>query len=194
MIKSLFMDGQKLNLDLGLGFGSSFGPSKNNIKREFFFSLLKTYDVGDFGIDLTVGGNLNPYRNPKNTKDSLVFNLNPSDNSYTSISFLYRYNTTNLFYLEPRIGYSSLGRYVETNNNQIRVSKSNMTFGLGIGKVVNKITFDLRYQYLGKTANYEGIVDNTLIKQDEANYSLIILRVSYSLGLDNLFKKKNNQY
>jgi hypothetical protein len=60
--------------------------------------------------------------------------------------------------------------------------------------VVNKITFDLRYQYLGKTANYEGIVDNTLIKQDEANYSLIILRVSYSLGLDNLFKKKNNQY
>jgi hypothetical protein len=49
-----------------------------------------------------------------------------------------------------------------------------MTFGLGIGKVVNKITFDLRYQYLGKTANYEGTVGNTLIKQNEANYSLII--------------------
>lgn len=191
---------QDLNLEVGFGFGSARADGNTKVKGEFAFTFLKTYERGTFGIDIAFGGTLNPLGSDKvNFVDSDIFNLDPSENRYTSITLLYRYPIASVLYVEPRLGYSNLGFYVPTDDGRDNVKKSNLTLGLGIGKTLGRFTLAFRYQYMGRTANYEGIVrtfidDDTIqentIRQNDVGFNLFIFRVSYGIGLDKLFGKK----
>lgn len=191
---------QDLNLEVGFGFGAATADGNTKDKGELAFTFLKAYERGTFGIDIAFGGTLNPYGfDDVNFVDSDIFNLDPSENKYISIALLYRYPIASVFYVEPRLGYSNLGFYVSTDEGRDSENTSNITLGLGIGKTVGPITLAFRYQYMGRTANYEGTVrtfidddttEENTIRQNDVGFNLFIFRVSYGFGLDKLFGKK----
>ena len=89
---------------------------------------------------------------------------------------------------------------MSTDEGRDSVNTSNITLGLGIGKTVGPITLAFRYQYMGCTANYEGIVrtfidddttEENIIRQSDVGFNLFIFRITYGFGLDKLFGKKS---
>jgi hypothetical protein len=180
---------QQLDFDVSFGFGAAKSGGHTQNKAELAFTVLSTFKIGVFGLDFSFGGTLNPNGNEK-IFDPVQFNLDPSENGYTAISLLYRYPISHWFYLEPRLGYANIGRFIETDNGPTRVSKSNLSLGLGIGKKLSAITLAFRLQYLGLTANYRGIRRNTRIVQDETSYGAFIFRITYGFNLYRLFNNK----
>ena len=197
------LSAQNLKLDVGFGFGAANADGNTKDKGELTFTLLKEHKFGVFGLDVAFGGTLNPLGSDKISGLTVAtFDVDPSENSYTSIALLYRYRLANILYVEPRIGYSSLGRDIDSNTGQTRVSRANLSMGMGVGKTLGRFTLAFRYQYLGRTASYQGIntviIDNntsseTHVRQSAASYGIFIFRVSYAIGLDNLFSKKSEK-
>ena len=190
---------QNLRLDLGFGFGAARSDGNIKDKGEVAFSLIKQLEKGSLGLDFAFGGTLNPYGNTNiDSVSSNEFNADPSENRFTSIALLYRYPVGKLGYLEPRLGYSDLNRYFPIEEDRLRVSSSNLTWGLGVGvTLLERFNLSFRYQYMGRTPSYEGINTNfnidgesidTLIRQRSASYNLFIFRVSYAIYLDKIFK------
>jgi hypothetical protein len=190
---------QDLNLEVGFGFGAARADGNVKDKGELAFTFLKAYDRGTFGIDIAFGGTLNPYGNDdSNYFDGDEFTIDPSENRYTSIALLYRYPIANIVYLEPRLGYSNLAFYVSTDEGRDSENTSNLTLGLGIGKTLGRFTLAFRYQYMGRTANYQNTrqfidddtINETVLRQSDVGFNLFIFRVTYGFDLDNLFGKK----
>ena len=192
---------QDLNLELGFGFGAATADANTKDKGELALTFLKAYERGTFGIDIAFGGTLNPYGNDgEDYFDGNEFTIDPSENRYTFITLLYRYPIANIVYVEPRLGYSNLGFYVSTNNGRDSENISNLTLGLGIGKTLGRFTLAFRYQYMGRTANYEGTVrtfidddttEENTIRQNDVGFNLFIFRVAYGFNLGKLFRKKS---
>lgn len=192
---------QDLNLEVGFGFGAARADGNVKDKGELAFTFLKTYDRGTFGIDFSFGGTLNPYGNDGNDYfDGEAFIIDPSENKYISVALLYRYPIANIVYVEPRLGYSNLGFYVSTDEGRDSENISNLTLGLGIGKTLGRFTLAFRYQYMGRTANYEGTVrsfidndttEENTIRQNDEGFNLFIFRVAYGFNLGKLFGKKS---
>ncbi len=190
LFMTFFTQAQNLNLDIGVGLGSTLINGENRAKGEFSFAFLRTQKFGTLGVEFAFGANLNPY-GKLDIIEVTSFDLQITDNNYNSIQLLYRYPIATVFSVEPRIGYAELRRFVTTENGQEKLSSSNFSWGLGIVTTIQRLSIVLRYQNMGRTATYEGFYGPTLVQQDKASYSVILLKMSYRIGLDTLFKKKS---
>jgi len=61
-----------------------------------------------------------------------------------------------------------------------------------VGGTLSTISLSLRYQYLGKTADFEGVKDTGILRSNSEPVSLVLFRLSYRIGLDKYFKNKKS--
>ena len=178
---------QELYLEGGAGFGNIPGESHRQGKGELFIGVYKPFGFGTLGFDLAGGGNLIPTSNEIDELDRDIIAAN--DTRFTTVSLLYRRSLFKHLFIEPRMGFSTLSAYVHADE-QSRISSSNVTAGLGIGGRVEYFTLSLRYQYLGKTADFRGIRDDRLVIAPSEHISVILIRVGYRFDLSHLFEQK----
>ncbi len=178
---------QNIDLEVGAAIGNVIDEEHTLAKGEIFFSVLKSYNFGDIGIDFSTGGNFIP--GTRSIMEENIETLSPNDSKFWGIAILYRHTVKKHFFVEPRVGYASLYSYVHTDNTR-RISQPNFTAGFGVGGKIERFTVSLRYQYYGKTANFEGLKGNTIVRSNSRSLGLILLRFSYRFGLGNLFSKK----
>ncbi len=178
---------QNIDLEIGAAIGNVIDEEHSLGKGEIFFSVLKSYNFGDIGIDFSTGGNFIP--GTRSIMEENIETLSQNDSKFLGVAILYRHTIKKHFFIEPRVGYASLYSFVHTDNTR-RISQSNFTAGFGVGGKIERFTVSLRYQYYGKTANFEGLKDNTIIRSNSRSLGLILLRFSYRFRLGNLFSKK----
>lgn len=179
--------GQDIQMEIGLAIGKVNGKGHNLGKGEIHFNILKTYKFGQIGLDFSNGGNFIP--GTRAIEEDNIETLSSSDSKFGAIAILFRLKIKKHFFIEPRFGYASLYSFVNTVDRN-SISQDNITAGLGVGSKINRFTISLRYQYFGTTDNYEGFRNSTLIKSNSETLEIIFLRMSYSFGLDKLFKSK----
>jgi hypothetical protein len=175
---------QDTYVELGLGVGNVVGEEHGLGKGELHVSLFKPFSFGDVGLDLAVGGNLIPGERGLSTINSET--LSPNDTRFGTIMLAYRLPVKEFLFIEPRLGYASLNAFVHTDNER-KISQPNLSTGIGIGGTVHGLNISLRYQYLGKTAAYQGSRGPTLVISNPENVSLILLRFSCRVNVKDLF-------
>ena len=178
---------QNLVIEVGAAAGNVVGQKHTLGKGEFHLNLLKSFQFGQLGLDFANGGNFIPGESSRT--EGNVETLSPNDSRFGVITALYRLPIGKQFFVEPRLGYASLYYYVHTDDAR-RIAEPNFTAGIGIGAKLPNMTISLRYQYLGKTANYEGFRDTELVQLKGTPLALILFRFSYRFELDALFGKK----
>ena len=186
VMQVLTIQAQHLQLETGVGIGNVTGGKHSLGKGELHLTFLKCYDFGQLGMDFATGGNFIP--GERSIMEGNTETLSPNDSKFSSISILYRMPVERQFFVEPRIGYSSLFYFVHTNDRR-KIKQPNFTAGLGIGAYAKRFTFSFRYQYYGKTEEYQGTRDGTTVISNAESFDLLLLRISYRFGLDRIFKK-----
>ncbi len=184
----LCSNAQNLQIETGFAMGNVVGEEHSLGKAELHLSFLKCYKFGQLGLDFSTGGNFIP--GERSTTEGNTEILSPNDTKFGSITFLYRLPITKHIFVEPRMGYASLYAWVNTDDSR-RIQQSNFSAGVGLGAYVRRFTFSLRYQYYGRTADYMGSRDGTIIVSNSEHIDMIFLRWSYRFGLDKLFKPKS---
>ena len=189
LVPSLQAQSQCLQIETGIAIGNV--TTKHSLgKAEFHFNLLKCYNFGQLGLDFATGGNFIP--GERSTFEGNTETLSPNDSKFSAVTFLSRLPIKKQFFVEPRLGYASLFSLVHTDDSR-KITQPNFTMGLGVGGYAGRFTFSFRYQYYGKTASYQGTRDNTVVISNPESFDLVLLRMSYRFGLDNLFKSKEEQ-
>lgn len=173
---------------MGAGVGNVVGKEHTLGKSELHFNLLKSYKFGQLGLDFSTGGNFIP--GTRAIMDGNIETISPNDTGFGSISILYRLLIKKHWFIEPRLGYASLHSFVHTDD-KTKIKQSNFTAGIGVGATIKKFSLSFRYQHYGVTSEYEGIKNTTVLKSNSEPVELVLLRLSYRFGLDNLFKKKS---
>lgn len=178
---------QNLSTEIGIGLGNVIAQEHSLGKAEIYINLIKSFKFGQIGLDFSSGGNFIP--GSRSMEDGNIETLSPNDARFGSISILYRKSIKNYFFIEPRLGYSSLSHYVHTDN-KTRISQQNFTYGIGIGtNLFKNFSFSLRYQHFGKTPAFEDTKDMRIVKLNAEPLNLILFRMAYRFSWDNLFKK-----
>ena len=181
---------QSVQMEVGAGIGNVVGEDHDLGKGELFLSALKSYNFGELGLDLSMGGNFIP--GERSTMEENIETLSPNDSKFWSITALYRYKVKKHFFIEPRLGFASLYSFVHTDNTT-RINQSNFTAGFGIGARIERFVVSLRYQYYGKTADFEGIRNTQTVISNLESFDAILLRFSFRFGFGNLFKRKERE-
>ena len=135
--------------EIGLGIGNVVGSEHTLGKAEIFANVFKPLKTGQLGLDFTAGGNFIP--GDRSTMEGNTETLSPNDIRYHSATVVYRYPIKKRFFIEPRLGYSSLSYFVHTDEDR-KISEPNFSYGLSMGAtVLDKFSVSIRYQYLGMT-------------------------------------------
>ncbi|WP_281541924.1 hypothetical protein [Maribacter aestuarii] len=176
---------QDVFTEVGIGLGNVIGKEHQKGKAEIYFNIFKSYRFGEIGLDISTGGNFIP-GNISGIEDNTE-TLSPNDAKFTSISAFYRLPIIKKIYFEPRFGYSTLFYFINADNER-KINKSNITYGLGIGTTLfENLSLSLRYQHLGNTPNYEGSKESTTIISKSEPLNLVFLRVAYRFNWDSIF-------
>lgn len=175
---------QELFLEGGIGVGNVTGGNHSLGKGEVFISAFKSFKSGTWGLDIAGGGNIIPGSN--SIEEGTREILSPNDTRFASFNVLYRLNFLEYFFLEPRVGFTSLNYFVHTDDRR-KISRSSLSSGLGVGGSFEDITASLRVQYLGKTPEYQGTVGSGIRESRESHVTVFLVRVAYRLDLSNLF-------
>ncbi|MEO1260509.1 MAG: hypothetical protein AAFZ15_17060 [Bacteroidota bacterium] len=180
---------QDFFMEAGIGIGNITGKEHKLGKSEIHLNIFRSFKFGQLGLDFSTGGNFIP--GESTTTEPGVEVLSAADSKFSSVVLLYRLPIKNHFFIEPRLGYASLSAFVHTDD-KTKINESNLSAGIGFGGTIKKLTLSLRYQYLGKTAEYEGSKDSIVVKSFSEQVSLVLLRISYCFDLNSIFKKNNN--
>jgi hypothetical protein len=176
---------QDVFTEAGVGLGNIIGEEHPKGKAEIYINVLKSYNFGEIGLDISTGGNFIP-GNSSGIEDNIE-TLSPNDAKFTSISAFYRLPLIKDIFVEPRFGYSSLFYYIHADNER-KINKSNITYGLGIGTTLfENLSLSLRYQNFGNTPNYEGTKETTTIISRSESLNLVLLRVAYRFNWNSIF-------
>jgi opacity protein-like surface antigen len=85
------------------------------------------------------------------------------------------------------LGYSTLFYWIHADNER-KINKSNITYGLGVGATLfDNISLSLGYQHLGNTSDYEGNKYFTTFISKYKPLKLALLRVAYRFNWDTIF-------
>ena len=178
---------QYLFVEAGLGIGRVVDKEHAFGKGELTVNATKPFKFGELGLDVSFGGNFIP--NSTNITIDNAEVISSSDSKFWAISILYRAPIKNIVFIEPRFGYSNLFSFVHTDD-RTRISQSNFTAGIGVGRSFNNIMLSLRYQYFGRTPNYTGVRNGMTVISNPEPLSMVLLRVSYRFTLENVFRRK----
>ncbi|MBC3847542.1 hypothetical protein H8K90_14185 [Winogradskyella echinorum] len=184
LLKIELINAQDTYIEAGVGIGNVFGNKNARGKGELHFNIIKFYQFGQIGLDISTGGNFIP--GITSIEDENIETLSSNDFKFTTITALYRLPIKKHLFVESRLGYSSLFSFVHTDDTT-KISQPNFTAGIGIGRHINNFTLSLRYQYLGVTPNYEGSRNMTIVKSNSESFGLLLFRISYRFDLKNLF-------
>jgi hypothetical protein len=180
-----YCNAQSSYTEIGLGFGNVVGEEHRNGKAEIHINFLKPFKFGEIGLEISTGGNLIP--GSDRGIENNIENLSSNDAKFNSITAFYRFPIIKKIYLETRLGYSSLFYWIHADNER-KISKSNISYGLGVGATLfNNLSLSLRYQNLGNTPDYEGNKDLTTIISKSKPLKLVLLRVAYRFNWDSIF-------
>jgi hypothetical protein len=169
---------QDLFIEGGIGIGNIVGSQHRLGKSEIHFNIIKSFNFGKLGLDFSFGGNFIPL---SDTDDELgISMISSNDSRFNSIALLYRLPIKKHFFIEPRVGYASLNAFVHTDD-KTQIKESNLTAGIGLGGKLAKFTLSIRYQYFGKTQDYEGFISasNLVVRSTAEPVSMVLLRASY---------------
>lgn len=178
------IDAQDIFIEVGAGIGNSVGQKNSRGKGELHFSILKSYQFGQLGLDFSSGGNFIP--GITSIEDENMETLPSNDFKFTTIMAFYRLPIKKHFFIESRLGYSSLFSFVHTED-KTKISQPNFTAGITLGGQVNNFILSLKYQYLGVTPNYSGIRNTTIVKSNSKSLAVLLFRISYRFNLNDLF-------
>lgn len=169
---------QNLFIEGGIGIGNIVGSSHHLGKSEIHLNIIQSFNFGQLGIDFSSGGNFIPLGDDDNGPGIRM--LVPNDTRFNSIVLLYRLPIKKHFFIEPRVGYASLSAFVHTDD-QSKIQRSNLTAGFGFGGILGRFSLSLRYQYFGKTQDYEGRISaaNVVVRSVAEPVSIVLLRMSY---------------
>lgn len=184
LLKIELINAQDTFMEIGVGIGNVFGNKNARGKGELHFNIIKSYQFGQIGLDISTGGNFIP--GITSIEDENIETLSSNDFKFTTLMGFYRLPIKQHLFVEARLGYSSLFSFVHTDDTT-KISQSNFTAGIGIGRHINNFTLSLRYQYLGVTPNYEGSRNMTIVKSNSESLGLLLFRISYRFDLKNLF-------
>lgn len=184
-LSSLIVDAQSTSIEAGVGIGNITGTEHTLGKGEVHLSLFQQFRFGALGLDFSTGGNFIP--GERSTKLPELSIINPNDTKFNALHLLYRLPLFKGSFLEPRIGYSSLYTFTHSMEKN-KVSQGNWSAGLGIGTFVDRVNFNLRYQYYGQTADFMGTNERGEIQMEARNISMIILGINIRWDIDNFFK------
>jgi hypothetical protein len=179
---------QNSQIETGLALGNVAGEAHSLGKGELHLNFLKCFGFGQLGLDFSTGGNFIP--GERSTLEGNIETLSPNDSKFSAITFLYRLPISRQFFAEPRLGYASLFASVNTDDTD-KTRQANFSTGIGLGAYVKRFTFSLRYQYYGRTPDYQGTRDGTIVVSNPEPVDMIFLRWSYRFGLDRLFKPES---
>ncbi|WP_435577848.1 hypothetical protein [Gilvibacter sp.] len=176
---------QELFTEVGVGIGNVIGEEHRKGKAEIYFNVIKPFSFGEVGLDIATGGNFIP-GNISGIEDGVEI-LSPNDAKYTAVTAFYRLSIFKNLYLEPRVGYASLYYFINADDDR-KISKSNLAYGLGIGATILKnFSLSLRYQHLGTTPSYEGTKQSITIISNSEALNLVLLRVAYRFNWNSIF-------
>lgn len=184
LLKIELINAQDSYMEVGLGIGNVIGNRNARGKGELHFNIIKSYQFGQLGLDISTGGNFIP--GITSIEDENIETLSSNDFKFTTLMVFYRLPIKKHFFIESRFGYSSLFAFVHTDD-KTKISQPNFTAGIGIGGHINNFTLSLRYQYLGVTPNYEGTKNMTIVRSNSESLGLLLFRISYRFVLQNLF-------
>lgn len=184
LFKTQSIVAQHTFMEIGVGIGNVVENKNARGKGELHFNIIKPYKFGQLGLDVSTGGNFIP--GTTNTVDENMEILSSNDFKFSAITVLYRLPVKQYFFVESRLGYSSLFTFVHTDD-KTKISQPNFTVGIGIGAHLNNFTLSLRYQHLGVTPNYIGTKNTIIVKSNPESLDLLLLRVSYRFNLKKLF-------
>ncbi|MEM1322463.1 MAG: hypothetical protein AAGG75_19525 [Bacteroidota bacterium] len=173
-------EAQQYAIEGGVGIGGIAGKKHDLGKAEIYASLLRRFTFGDLGLDFATGGNFIP--GTRSTEEPGTEILSPNDTRFGAIALLYRRYFGDHFFVEPRMGYTSLSAFIHTDD-QRKIDRSNLSAGFGIGGTSEYVNLSLRYQYLGRTSDYRGLKDGILVESVASPVSVILLRISFRFQL-----------
>ncbi|WP_282042626.1 hypothetical protein [Winogradskyella flava] len=179
-----FINAQDTFTEIGVGIGNIIGNRNARGKGELHFNIIKSYQFGQLGLDMSTGGNFIP--GITSIEDENIETLSSNDFKFTTLMVFYRLPIKKHFFIESRFGYSSLFAFVHTDD-KTKISRPNFTTGIGIGAHTNNFVLSLRYQYLGVTPNYEGTKNMTIVRSNSESLGLLLFRISYRFDLKYLF-------
>ncbi len=186
VILSFHGTGQNLFLEGGIGFGNIAGEEHRQGKGEVFLTVFRKFESGQFGLDITSGGNIIPGTNTIQEPGREFLSAN--DTRFTVISLLYRKNFLKYFFFEPRLGYANLNAFVHTDDRR-KIARPNVSTGIGLGGSIDDFTMTFRFQYLGRTAEYQSTIGTSQLISRPGNVSVFLIRLGYLLDLDSVFQK-----
>ncbi len=176
----LYCLAQKNSVEVGVGMGNVTNGEHRLGKAEVHFSLLRDLAFGQLGVDFASGGNFIPGESGTSEDNRDI--LSAKDARFSSISLLFRIPVHGPLFVEPRLGYASLSTFVHTDD-QRKVRQANFSAGLGFGASLGGLRLSLRYQHLGKTADFSGFRGSTEVISQSAPVSILLLSMSYSFRL-----------
>lgn len=171
---------QKNSVEIGVGIGNITKGKHRLGKAEAHFSLFRDLEFGQLGVDFAAGGNFIPGESGISEDNKDI--LSPKDARFSSISLLYRIPVHGPLFVEPRLGYASLSAFVHTDD-QRKIRQANFSAGLGLGASLGGLHLSLRYQHLGKTADFRGFRGSTEVISQSTPISILLLSMSYSFRL-----------
>ncbi len=171
---------QKHSIEIGIGIGNVAKRDHRLGKAEAHFSLLQTFEFGKLGLDFVSGANFIP--GESSLLEDNIETISAKDSRFSSLSLLYRVPLQKHIFVEPRLGYASLSTFVHTDDLR-KLRQPNFSAGLGLGLSLGDLRIAIRYQYLGKTANYSGFRGATEVISLAEPVAVLLLRTSYSFNL-----------
>ncbi|MBX2872499.1 MAG: hypothetical protein KTR30_10380 [Saprospiraceae bacterium] len=171
---------QKNAVEIGVGIGNLVEGEHRLGKAEVHFSLFRAFQFGELGLDFASGGNFIPGESGITEDNSDI--LSSKDSRFSSIALLYRIPFQKHLFVEPRLGYSSLSAFIHTDDRR-KLRQPNFSAGLGLGASLGNLSLSLRYQYLGKTADFTGFRGSTEVISVSEPVSLLLFRTSYRFNL-----------
>lgn len=174
---------QNFFIEGGAGVGNILGQENRRGKSEAHLTLIKPLDFGEIGVDFSTGGNFIPLN--ENLVENNIEVVSPNDTKFNSAVLLYRLPINKYFFVEPRLGYTSLSALVHTDD-RTKIKQGNLTTGFGLGaRLSDNVLVSLRYQFYGNTLEYEGFKSdsNTVVKSISEPISMILLRGTLRFGL-----------
>ena len=175
---------QGLFVETGFGIGNIAAEKHRLGKGEVHLTMIKPFRRSQVGLDISTGGNLVPGDRTSDEGNTDI--ISPYDARFLSATAIYRLSIRDRFFIEPRVGYSSLNHFIFADNKR-QIRQSNLTAGLGFGARIDDFTASFRYQYLGETPDFFGPKDDGLVRSDSEPIGVFLLRLSYSLDLKGLF-------
>ncbi|WP_296386679.1 hypothetical protein [Winogradskyella sp.] len=134
LFKIELINAQDSFMEVGVGIGNVIGNKNTRGKGELHFNIIKSYQFGQFGLDISTGGNFIP--GITSSEDENIETLSSNDFKFTTLMAFYRLPIKKHLFVESRLGYSSLFSFVHTDD-KTKISQPNFTAGIGIGGHIN---------------------------------------------------------